>query len=212
MALSIRVRDAVIAIGQKFPALRDYAPPALRRAVSWSIHRWAMQSLPDREYLVSVIFRNICLRRPQKVLFVGCHPYTAKYPTFFQRAGVECWTIDIDPKMARYGARNRHFIGDVTAIDRIQGMPLLFDVVILNGVLGFGVDTIADANRAFTGLALITKLGGLLVIGWDTDRGPDPSQSEHLRLLYRDADDNDVLLMPTRKVIGDHIYDLFIRT
>ena len=49
-----------------------------------------------------------------------------------------------------------------------------FDVVLCNGVFGFGVDTPAAQTRAWEAMAAVLKPGGLLLLGWNTDRIDDP--------------------------------------
>ena len=97
---------------------------------------------PDRKFLVNSIFPAVKRIQPRKLLFVGCKRYTAGYCSSLGAAGVECWTIDIDAASARWGAGNKHIIGDFQTIE--SQCDVLFDVVIMNGVFGFGLDTVSS--------------------------------------------------------------------
>ncbi len=49
-----------------------------------------------------------------------------------------------------------------------------FDLVVLNGVLGWGVDTTADAERALAAAWEALRPGGLLVLGVNEERPTTP--------------------------------------
>jgi hypothetical protein len=68
--------------------------------------------LPDRVYLVRELIPAVG-RCADKVLVIGCRPYTKHYPGLFGMHGAECWTIDIDPSAARWGAPGRRVTGAI---------------------------------------------------------------------------------------------------
>ena len=50
------------------------------------------------------------------------------------------WTIDFDPAAARFGNGQLHRTGDMCEVDQVfRGVR--FDMIHVNGLLGFGVDT-----------------------------------------------------------------------
>jgi hypothetical protein len=128
---------------------------------------------PDRKFLVNSIFPAVKRIQPRKLLFVGCKRYTAGYCSSLGAAGVECWTIDIDAASARWGAGNKHIIGDFQTIE--SQCDVLFDVVIMNGVFGFGLDTVEQMERSLAVLWRIVRTEGFIVLGWNSDRTIDPS-------------------------------------
>jgi SAM-dependent methyltransferase len=128
---------------------------------------------PDRRFLVEVILPAIRRARPHNLLFVGCQRYTVQYYEYFSEAGIECWTVDIDPACARWGAKRNHIVGDFQFIDRY--CDVIFDAVIMNGVFGYGIDTPEHMERSLVKLWKILKPGGFMVLGWNTDRIPDPN-------------------------------------
>jgi hypothetical protein len=104
------------------------------------------------------------------VLFVGTASYTWQYESRFCLE--QYTTLDIAPGAAVWGA-SRHIVAPVQELTRHRP-PGFFDGVILNGVLGFGIDTPSEMRRAIEELHHAIRPGGLLVVGWSTDRHEDP--------------------------------------
>jgi len=143
----------------------------------WVVYRKDRRHL-DRE-LIPVIGR-----RGGKVLFIGCRKYTKHCPRLLAARGLECWTIDIDPIAARWGAPERHVIGDI--LDEPNHWPASsFDTIILNGVFGFGLNSERDQDAALRACRLLLAKDGWLVLGWNTDRSVDPSELPTLQNLFR---------------------------
>lgn len=132
------------------------------------------RSFDSRQYLTKAIFPALAASNFQRVLFVGCKPYTARYGRRLTRAGIDYWTTDIEPAAAIWGEKDHHIVCDITTIDHVCP-PESFDVVLLNGVLGDGVDEKNAMNRAITAIARILRADGILLIGWNSAKeGPDP--------------------------------------
>jgi hypothetical protein len=137
----------------------------------------------DRSYLERELIPAIG-RRCGKVLFIGCRKYTKHYPTLFAAHGAECWTIDVDPTAARWGAPERHVIGDI--LDARDYWPASsFDAVVLSGVFGFGLNSVRDQNAALRVSHHLLMSDGLLVLGWNTDRCVDLSELSALQDHFR---------------------------
>ena len=127
----------------------------------------------DRRHMRRDILPAVARARPGRILFVGVRGYTRDYGRVFRGSRTEFWTCDVDPAAARFGAPSRHLTEDVQAID--SAFPEgYFDVVILNGVFGWGIDEPAGMDRTLRALAKILVPGGALLIGWNHDRAPDP--------------------------------------
>lgn len=159
------------ALKRRFPRLARVALAALDPIYRL---RFRFQYKPDRRVLEEVIFPALLAdERVRRVLFVGCAWYTRDYAERFHDR--EFWTIDVDERVARY-AGERHVIASVTTIgDHFQ--PESLDVVICNGVIGFGLDTEQDCDRAFDAAYKCLRPGGLLIIGWDDTEGFRPPVS-----------------------------------
>lgn len=120
----------------------------------------------DRRVLERIIVPGYLAELPvSRVLFVGCDNYTAHY----QRelfATCEYWTIDSNPKMRPFGAKRQHVIAPLE--DLAKHFPeQYFDLIICNGVYGWGLDTAEQCEAAFAQCYVCLNTGGHLLIGWN---------------------------------------------
>jgi hypothetical protein len=103
----------------------------------------------------------------QKVLFVGCAAYTEQYKEIFREK--EYWTIDPKRVKKKYGSE-RHIVDSIAKIERYITKNY-FDVIIMNGVIGFGLNRIGDIERAINACYATLASQGILLVGWnDTAR------------------------------------------
>jgi SAM-dependent methyltransferase len=184
---------------------RTLLPAPFRHELALRYVEWRVRSSPDRVFLRQEIIPAVA-RQCRRVLFVGCRPYTAKYPTAFASLGSECWTVDIDPTVARWGAPGRHRVADVRALGSLFP-PDNFDGVILSGVFGFGVDADDMKNETLVSCAAVLRPGGLFVLGWNTDRGPDPGDLEQLALFEQTSLEQ--FAWPTRFTGSTHVFQFY---
>jgi hypothetical protein len=133
----------------------------------------------DRAYLKHELLPAVG-RRGGKALFIGCQRYTRHYPSLLTAHGAECWTIDIDPTVARWGAPQRHTIGDIRD-GSDHWLLASFDTIILNGVFGFGLDCVRDQDEALLACCHLLKEEGCLILGWNFDRSAEPTELPTLR-------------------------------
>jgi SAM-dependent methyltransferase len=140
---------------------------ALRSASDWLMDiagRPVRRRSADRRFLEEAILPALSRRGDvRSVLFVGCARYTRHYEALFPNA--EYWTIDPDPRRRRWGAR-RHI---VDRLERLDGHRIgdTFDLIVCNGVLGWGLNRRADAESAFQACHRALCAGGHLVLGWN---------------------------------------------
>jgi SAM-dependent methyltransferase len=120
--------------------------------------------VPDRVLLERTILPHF-IERPdvRRVLLIGCDERTRNYPALFARQ--ECWTLERLASRARFGAR-RHVRGDARELSR-HFPPAHFDFILLNGLLGFGLDSPEDAEAAYAGCWKSLRRGGMLLVGWN---------------------------------------------
>jgi len=134
----------------------------------------------DRRILEKTIFPYLISdKKYQNILFVGCHWYTKPYNAIFKDKNY--WTIDPLPKRKQYGSSNhvmtkiedagQHFHSD------------FFDVIICNGVIGWGLNKIEHAEQAFNICNLLLRPNGLLIIGWNNRPGRKPYDPNDLKSL-----------------------------
>ncbi|ANY15945.1 class I SAM-dependent methyltransferase [Bordetella pseudohinzii] len=124
----------------------------------------------DRRFLEGPVFEflNLCYRgRHARCLFIGMSRYNWHYPRLL---GLDFHSVDIDPRCARFGQPGRHVTGDATAL-RDHYPASHFDVVIANGMVGYGVDDAEAFGRLLHGAIDVLRPGGRLILGYnDTPR------------------------------------------
>lgn len=150
-----------------------------RRLVQAATGRETSLDTEDRRVLETVVipyFRE----RASRVLFVGCDWYTQHYRRLF--AEQEYWTIDKDPERRRYGAE-RHIVGPLAELGRHAAGP--FDVVLCNGVFGWGLDDPAEVEASFEACRAALAPGGVLVVGWNDVPAKRPFPLESSAALGR---------------------------
>jgi hypothetical protein len=126
----------------------------------------------DRRVLEQIIFAHYRDdSRIKTVLFVGCHWYTAHYQWRYFAAH-DYWTIDPDPTRRRFGAR-RHVVARLEELG--QHFPTgFFDLIVCNGVYGWGLDRGEDCDIAMSECYLCLAPAGHLVLGWNDLPQRDP--------------------------------------
>jgi hypothetical protein len=187
-------------------------PAGLRRTV-W---RYRFRRLPDRVYLEARILPWFAARGATHLLSVGCQDYgmTRHYEGLLDRAGVRLSTADIDPAAAAFGAAY-HVTKGVAAL--LPGdCPRRVEGVLLNGVIGWGLDDPAEIDAGFTALAGLMRGDTPLVVGWDEERSADPAEQAACRAFFRrcagPTGESRVTIADSTRFNGlTHVYDFFLR-
>jgi hypothetical protein len=136
----------------------------------------------DRSILAEVILPYFAQQMAfQKLLFVGCSAYTQRYAELFQ--GKEYWTIDSKQVKRKYGAQ-RHIIDSVTNVGRYVARNY-FDVIIMNGVIGFGLNRVDDIEPAIDACYEALASEGILLVGWNDTPRRTPVDIRQLRALSK---------------------------
>lgn len=126
---------------------------------------------PDRRVLQKQILpRLVEPGRSRRVLFVGVRFYTRNYHRLLGDA--EFVTMDCDPRMARHGTASH-------VVDRLENLEhhfaaSPFDAIVVNGVIGWGLDSRDGVEAALTACARCLNAGGLLVLGLNERRAATP--------------------------------------
>jgi SAM-dependent methyltransferase len=142
-------------------SLRDVLDGARAAVLQFA---WArgLYAPPDRRVLDGIILQHYCRAAGfERLLFVGCKKYNAKNRALF--AGRWYATIDPNPKMARFGGAP-HLVGRVEELEAHLPRGSV-DVVVMNGVIGFGVDDAPAIARAIAACSAVLRPGGELVLG-----------------------------------------------
>lgn len=137
---------------------------------------------PDRRILEDVILPAYAARADlPRVLWVGCETYTAHYRRFFHAH--EYWTLEPAWKKRLYGGR-RHVTATLENLQRHFASDSL-DLIFCNGICGWGLDRLEDAEVAFERCFDALRPGGELLVGWN-DREPwRPFRPEDITSLRR---------------------------
>jgi hypothetical protein len=114
------------------------------------------------------------------LLFVGCEWYTQHYVELFAPRRERFRTLDVDPAKARFGAGS-HVVAPLQEVDRHFG-PGSVDVIVCNGVYGFGIDDRDALGRAFAGSHAVLRERGTLVLGWNDVKALAPFDPAPLAL------------------------------
>lgn len=121
-------------------------------------------STPDRRLLDDVILPPLAADPQYRlVVFVGCDWYTRHYENMFR--GRDYWTIEVDPARARFGA-TQHVVGPMVEIGS-QFAPASVDLIICNGVIGWGLNDPAEIDASLAACAKALRPGGVLLVGWN---------------------------------------------
>jgi len=209
----MRIR-AVVDLLKFVPGMRAVANfPGFRRLkndLGAVIDTFDIKRLPDRLYFVETIVPNVAKFGTCKLLFVGCRSYSEDYCKLWTDMGIDCWTMDIDPVAARWGMPGHHVIGDMLEADKYFA-PASFDAVIMNGLFGFGIETVEQIERALRAGSILVPAGGLLVVGWNTDKTIDTAM---LPFMIEHFESAAPAHFPKRKTFASstHVYDFYIKT
>ena len=180
---------------------------ALKRWLGPSKGARTIEALPDRK-LMAEVYLPALARRGGRILMIGCRGYNRADLAPLMAHGAEVWTTDIDPGAARWGVPGRHRTGDACEIDRLFA-DMTFETILCNGILGHGVDTVEQQTRCLAAMAAIMPPGGVMLLGWNTDRIADPVPSlTDTWFEPRPLDD-----IPARIDVEGvtHVYDLMVR-
>ena len=120
--------------------------------------------LPDRILLEKSILPALAADpRLPRVPLAGCDRRSAGYHRIF--SGKACWTLDrLGPRAAFGGPR--HFVGELREPGKFLPKGGL-DLIVLNGLLGFGLDDPREAEAAYEACWAGLRRGGILLLGWN---------------------------------------------
>ncbi len=164
------------------PLVRLFTDPVfVVRAVRYALGLSVPMHTEDRRVLEQVIFGHYCAQDDvRRVLFVGCQWYTRHYERqFFPRH--EFWTLEPDEKARRFGAR-RHVVAPLEQL--AAHFPAdTFDLILCNGVYGYGLDARAQCEAAFGQCFSRLREGGHFVLGWNDVPARTPVPLAEIRSL-----------------------------
>lgn len=119
------------------------------------------------EIIIPYILENL---NPKTILDIGREEDQKFYNKFYK--GRELWTLDIDPKRKEFGAKN-HITDSVANLNKHFKQDK-FDLIIMNGVFGWGLNEEKEIEDAFKAIYDSLKKGGIFVFGWNNLKGTTP--------------------------------------
>lgn len=186
---------------------------SLKNLVYLPVKRWLLlnfrldnkyfKNQPDRIWLDQKLYPKLSALKQGRILFVGCAFYTWESLKLFNK-GVDLVTVDIDENNVIWGGK-KHLVASILDIDK-HVEPHSFDIVLLNGIFGHGVDTPEMQEQTYKALHNILKPDGLLQIGWNHDLISDPTELEVSKKLFYKTEYEG---LPQRTTFSDstHIFD-----
>jgi SAM-dependent methyltransferase len=128
---------------------------------SWRLGLWTP---PDRKLLQSAIFPFFAEKKDcQNILFVGWADFCQGYARAF--AGKNFISIDPDKGKAPFAKDHQHFSLRVEDLNSQLAPGFRFDVIFLNGVLGYGTNQQDSAEEVLLSCQNLLKPGGWLMTG-----------------------------------------------
>jgi SAM-dependent methyltransferase len=184
-------REAEVLIGnaagarRRNPLVRLLTDPQYTlRAMRFALNLPTRMDTEDRRLLEQTIFPYYnSLPTIRSVLFVGCDWYTRHYGREFF-GSCDYWTIDVEERSRKFGSR-QHVVDALENLDRHFDVQR-FDLIVCNGVFGFGLDRKEQCERAFHHCHTRLKVDGHFLFGWTNVpvRVPVPLESiESLKLF-----------------------------
>lgn len=173
-------------------------------------HAYDREEYEDRDVLERIIFPYLLKEfDPKRILDIGREDYQKFYNLFFK--GRELWTLDIDPERKEFGSKN-HIVDDVKNVDEHFKEGYL-DVVIMNGVFGWGLNDPENIERAISGIYTILRDGGIFIMGWNDVPDLVPISLDLINALRKFEK---YYFSPLNSVefksnTGEHVYSFFIK-
>lgn len=179
--------------------------------VGFSVRQGNVRQTMKRTILMAIKKQNSFLGKSDlKILVIGtesCSKYDA------DQIGNECdevWTLDIKEGNRVYGVRKgRHITASTEDIDKYFRKGY-FDIVLLNGVIGWGINSRSEQEEAIKDIHYLSKENALLMIGWNTHKSIDPLVSGITAGTYHHQDFPG---LPKRMVVTEstHVFDFFAK-
>jgi len=162
--------------------MRNLVARAMPRAIRPRTRRGLRTA--DRDILEQCILPYLAADDTlSNVLFVGVDWYTQRYRDLFRSKN---WTtIDVDSHKVAFGA-TEHIVDSLVNLGShvVDGT---FDVIVCNGVMGFGLNDSSSIERAIDSCWHALRSGGRLVLGWNNVARYRPIRPEDIEALQRFA-------------------------
>jgi hypothetical protein len=157
--------DGLLIASRKASAFLKERAPASIKSLYPIFNIEAPFRYADREFLETIVFPLMSADRDiQNILFVGVEYYTWHYKKQFRDKTFH--TMDLEKQRAIFGNKNLHTIGSVTDLKKYFENNY-FDSIVINGLIGYGLNSRAHVDQALVGSFDALRPGGQLIIGWN---------------------------------------------
>jgi SAM-dependent methyltransferase len=179
-----------------------YARSVLRKHLQFGKPRPLPVLTTDRIVLEQQIF-GYYRSRPEirDILFVGCDADTARYHEYFRDRRFV--TLEPDPANRSFGA-DEHVVATLEELGK-HYPPESFDLILCNGVYGWGLDDFANCDAAFAQAYTALRPGGQMLLGWNDVPRRAPFPLETIPSLQR-FKKYDFPLYGTWRYLTDTVY------
>lgn len=175
------LKSAASAVRQSFDVALAWPARSLLRQMARMLGAPRAFAPADRRLLEDCILPHYAKSdRALDVLFVGTRWYTRSYERIFERH--RFLTMDIDARAARHGSSQGHITACTTRVDAYFE-PGSLDLIVLNGVFGWGLDERAEVETAVVGFHRALRAGGAMLVGWNDVAGHRPFPFGELHAL-----------------------------
>jgi SAM-dependent methyltransferase len=204
--------DSSVKVMLKMLAEPAYAKSVIAKRLARSRPRHMPLVTTDRLVLEEQIFRYY-QSRPEiwDVLFVGCDADTARYEKDCF-SNVRFVTLEPNPDNRKFGGVH-HVEAPLEHLGR-HFPPEAFDLIICNGVFGWGLDELDACEAAFDQCHTCLRMGGQLLLGWNDVPRRTPFPLEQIPSLSRFRK-FDFPLFGTWRYLTDtvyrHVFDFYLK-
>lgn len=122
------------------------------------------EDFTDRRFLSEYIVPAVISTMPKRVLWVGVQPYTLRTLYQMENSGIEVSTIEPWDGMSQFGSSKHHMVSGIGDLGR-HVRPATYDIIIINGVIGWGLDDERMIKDAVKVMHTHLKKDGVLVVG-----------------------------------------------
>jgi len=152
-----------------------------KKIIKKNVH-YKREKYEDRNVLESIIFPYVLTYfNPKTILDIGREDYQKFYNEFFKNR--ELWTMDSNPERKQFGSPHNHIIDYASNLKK-HFKNDYFDFILMNGVLGWGLDSEKAIQKSFNAIYDILKPGGIFILGWN-DSPLDLEKIEGLNKLKK---------------------------
>lgn len=197
---------------RKMLAEPNYAQSVIRKHLHFVLPRPPPVLTTDRLVLEGQIFRYYQSQpHIRDVLFVGCDGDTANYEKNYF-GNVRFVTLEPDPDNRKFGAAH-HVTAPLERLTKYFAAET-FDLIICNGVFGWGLDELDACEAAFDQCLTCLREGGQLLLGWNDVPRRKPFPLEQIRSLTKFRK-YDFPLFGTWRYMTDtvyrHVFDFYVK-